>query len=155
MIQVDAGRARCRGWRRPARLGLALLMVGGGVACSAITRPAALCLPSPLTVAPDPVVVGKSVTVSSPPFACPARYPSGKQYVLTLFLAGRGAPIPLGTVPVSADGSFIASTLVPPGAPAGGASIEVGGSAFDDCKDTAGASSCAAYVASLRLLPRA
>ncbi len=155
MIQGDAWRARCRGWRRPARLGLALLMVGGGVACSAITGPAALCLPSRLTVAPDPVVVGKSVTVSSPPFGCPARYPSGKQYVLTLFLAGRGAPVPLGTVPVSPDGSLMASALVPRGTPAGSATIEVGGSAFDDCKDIAGATSCAAYDASLTLLPRA
>ena len=110
------------------------------------------CLPSPMTASPSRIVVGRTVTVSSPPFACPASYPAGKQYSLLLALVGRAAPKSLGRVPVERDGSFRASLVIPRDAPPGEALIVVSGSAFDDCRDTAGGS-CAGYTVVLTLLP--
>lgn len=111
------------------------------------------CLPSPMTASPPRIVVGRTVTVSSPPFACPASYPAGKQYRLLLALVGRAAPKSLGPVPVARDGSFRASLVIPADAPPGEAFIEVSGSAFDgSCDDTIGGS-CAGYTVALTLLP--
>lgn len=110
------------------------------------------CLPSRLTASPARITVGGAVTVSSPPFACSASYPAGKQYRLLLALVGRAAPRSLGQVPVARDGSFRTSLVIPADAPPGEAFIEVYGSAFDDCRDTNGGS-CAGYTVPLTLLP--
>ena len=111
------------------------------------------CLPSRMSASPSRTVVGGTVTVSSPAFACRASYPVGKQYRLLLELVGRAAPKPMGLVPVGRDGSFHASLVIPKDAPPGEAFIAVSGSAFDDdCGDTVGGS-CAGYMVTLTLLP--
>lgn len=138
---------------RVCLLAVVLLTAAGLAACGAgQLGDGRQCLPSPMTAAPARVAVGGTVTVSSSPFACPASYPAGKQYRLVLAMVGRAAPRPLGRVPVARDGSFRASFVIPADAPPGEASIEVHGSAFDDCRDTEGGS-CAGYTVALTLLP--
>jgi hypothetical protein len=105
-----------------------------------------------MTASPRRVAVGERVTVSSPAFRCAARYPAGTRYRLSLLLAGRGAPEPLGTVPVARNGSFRATVTVPADAPPGAAAIAVAGSLFDDCLDNQ-RGSCAGYSVDLTLLP--
>jgi hypothetical protein len=130
-----------------------LLTAAGLAACGVVQLgDGKQCLPSPMTASPARIAVGGTVTISSPPFACPAGYPAGKQYRLLLALVGRAAPRPLGRVPVARDGSFRASLVLPADAPPGEAFIEVFGSAFDDCRDTEGGS-CAGYTVALILLP--
>jgi hypothetical protein len=134
-------------------LAVFLLTAAGLAACRGVQLgDGNQCLPSPMTASPSQIVVGGTVTVSSPSFACRASYPAGKQYRLLLAEVGRAAPWSLGRVPVGRDGSFRASLVIPTDAPPGEASIEVSGSAFDDCGDTAGGS-CAGYAVALTLLP--
>jgi len=110
------------------------------------------CLPEPLTVAPAQAPAGSTVTLSSPGFGCDAEYPAGQEYQLTLGLLGRQGPVDLGSVPVERNGSFSAQVTIPADVSTGPAGIGVGGSPYDDCDDTAGAS-CAGYWVDLAVLP--
>jgi hypothetical protein len=110
------------------------------------------CNPEPLHVNPATVQAGSDVTVSSRPFQCQNSYPSGKTYRLALNEpSAPGTLLDLGSYPVGADGSFQATVGIPSTYPPGLAYVVVGGSTFDQCKGSQG--SCAAYVASLIILP--
>ena len=110
------------------------------------------CYPEPLQVNPVTVPAGSDVTVSSRPFQCQNSYPSGKTYRLTLNEpTAPGTLVDLGSYPVSANGSFQAMVRIPSSSSPGLANIIVSGSTFDQCKDSEG--SCAAYVASVTILP--
>ena len=140
------------------RTGLGLLL-STALAAAALTGcgsgvfgSAERCLPEPLSVDPAQVVVGGSVTVSSPAFSCGTRYPEGKHYALSLSPGGGTGPVELGSYPVERDGSFRATVTVPASAPPGEADLAVSGSPFDQpCDD--GESSCAVYSTLLTLLP--
>ncbi len=120
-------------------------------ACSSSVPGTSPCLPEPLQIHPDKVVVASAVTVSSAPFNCQGTYPAGKVYQLTLSFVGRSAPIDLGSFPVNADGSFRAIVPIPANASPGEAYIIVHGSPFDYCHDSIG-QSCAGYTARLTIL---
>jgi hypothetical protein len=92
--------------------------------------------------------------LSSGPFGCPASYPRGKTYTLTLGQVGRAAPLPLESVGVKRDGAFATPVRIPAEASPGEAVIIVKGSPFDQCLDTTSSGSCAGYAVSLTVLPR-
>ncbi len=115
----------------------------------------AACLPSPLHIDPLRVEAGRTVTVSSPAFACRGSYPAGHRYTLILGQVGRAAPVGLGVLPVSRDGAFSAVIRIPRGASQGQSYVIVRGSPFDDCTGTDGVSgSCAGYGAAVYVLRR-
>lgn len=121
-------------------------------ACSSPLPGGHPCLPEPLQVEPRDVAAGSSVTLFSAPFQCGDSYPSGKTYRLTLGLAGRSAPVDLGSYPVKTDGSFSATISIPKLASPGEAYIIVYGSPFDQCDDRRHAS-CAGYSVRLNIVP--
>ena len=63
-------------------------------------------------------------------------------YVVVLGTEGRQAPMPLGTVTAATDGSFSAVLTIPAETTPGEGQLEVRGSRWDDCDDTA---SCVGY----------
>lgn len=124
-----------------------LLAVGCG---SLTTASDTGCLPSPLRLSTTRVQPGRTLTVSSTPFVCGTRYPSGKTYTLTFGQVGRGALLRLGAVPVHRNGGFTAIVQIPSNASPGQAFIMVKGSSFDRCRDKS--ESCAGYTARLQVL---
>jgi len=115
----------------------------------------AACLPSPLHIDPLRVEAGRTVTVSSPAFACRGGYSAGHRYTLILGQVGRSAPVRLGVFTVSRDGAFRAVARIPRGASPGQSYVIVRGSPFDHCTGTNGVSgSCAGYDATVYVLRR-
>lgn len=101
------------------------------------------CLPSRLRAEPTTVAAGGTVTVTSAPFECGARYEPGKLYALELLSLGRANPLELGSFPVDDDGSFRAVVCVPADASPGESYVVAHGTAFDQpCARNA---SCAGY----------
>lgn len=117
------------------------------------------CLPAPLHLSSYQPRAGSQVTVSSAALPCGGSYQSGKTYRIILGLAGRSAPVDLGTFPVERNGAFHAVVRIPRTAPTGEAYFIIKGSAFDECQDASSGpapghgNSCAAYSVAFRLLP--
>ncbi|OQJ58797.1 hypothetical protein DZF93_15130 [Clavibacter michiganensis subsp. insidiosus] len=110
------------------------------------------CLPAPLTVSPDTVAPGGTVTVSSAAVDCDLGYGSGRTHttgIASEALAADGSStfVEGEAFAVAADGSFRREVVVPAELPTGPAYVSIRGSAFDDGDD--GESSCTAYVATL------
>ena len=105
----------------------------------------------PPSAAPAEVADGGVLTISSPAFDCDARYPVGTTYDLSLSVAGRREPVPLGSSAVDEDGSFDAEVAVPaidfPGEAYVSVTAAVRGAGDD------GERSCAGYGVLITLLP--
>ncbi len=92
------------------------------------------------------------MTVSSGGLRCDRRLPAGTIYRVSAVQAGAGAAaVELATVPVARDGRFQVTVRIPPGTGPGRLYLEISGSLYDGCEDTA--SSCVGYGVQLTVLP--
>ncbi|WP_261567352.1 hypothetical protein [Frankia gtarii] len=130
-------------------LATALLIVAGVVACG-LTYTDRSCLPELPEVHPTSARAGEAVAVSSAGLGCDRRLPAGTIYRVSAERAG-AAGVELATVPVARDGRFQVTVRIPPGTGPGRLYLEISGSLYDDCKDTA--SSCVGYGVLLTVLP--
>jgi len=103
------------------------------------------------SIEPRAAAPGDTLTISSDGFDSCEGYGEPRVYRFTLHQPGY-AIVDAGTTSVATDGTFSATLVVPSDLVAGEATIEVSGSAYDDCPlAPSEASSCATYMATFQV----